>query len=169
MATHRLSILGGAIPDATGRAFYEPYSVKATNDLFKHMVLILNDPTSNIHGVYGAFSVPKNYVDTASIIVVFTSTVNTGTAALAFDYDSTADGETLDEGGSFDEETNGNAVAPATAQFRKELAISLTDSNIVADDTLHFFFTRDGVFGTPNDTMAAALTVVDLLFQYNDA
>ncbi len=171
MATHRLSILGGALPDATSRAFFEPYNVKATNDLFRQAVLILDDPgASEIHGVYNSFNVPKNYVGTASVIVVYTSTATTGTAALAFDYRSVGgtDTESLDQA-TFQETTNGNASAPSAINERMELSISLTDSNLAADDTLSYFFTRDGAIGGPTDDMAAALIVVDLLLQYDDA
>jgi hypothetical protein len=159
------------LPDATGRAFFEPFDVKATNDLFKHAVLILNDPgASEIHGAYVNFEVPSNYVDSAAIVVIYTSTATTGTAALAFDYRSVSGSniESLDNS-SFQETTNGNAVAPGTLNWRRELSIALTDTNIVADDTLEGFLTRDGVIGGPTDDMAAALMVHDLVFEYADA
>ena len=62
MATLRPSMFGHMQQDTTGLAFFEPYSVKATNGLFEHMPLVINDPTGD-HGAYGQFSIPKTSVD----------------------------------------------------------------------------------------------------------
>ena len=168
MATHRLPILGFAtVPDDTGTAFFEPYSIKATNDVWKHLVLVLNDTAAD-HGVYGLFDVPQNYVDTANLVIPWTSTATVGDVEFDFMYRAVGgdDAESLDQAGS-QEDVNGNDTAPSAVNERMELTIALTDGNFAAGDTVEFFFSRDGT--DAGDTMAAAALVFGLFFEYNDA
>ena len=170
MATHRISILGAnTIPDTTGRAFFEPYSVKATNDIFKHLVGVLNDPSaSQVHGFYGQFPIPKNYVGTASVIVVWTSTATTGNFNSRFQYRAVGgdDSESLDQA-TFQETIEVTDAAPSAAHERMEASFAVTAGNFAADDTVTFLYERFDESGV--DTLAAAVTVHDILFQYNDA
>ena len=168
MATHRLPILGwNTCPDATGDAFFEPYSIKATNDVWRHLILVLKD-TATDHGVYGQFAVPMNYVDTANLVIDWTSTAVAGDAEYDFMYRAVGgdDAESLDQAGS-QEDVNSNDTAPSAANERMELTIALTDGNFAAEDTVEFFFSRDGT--DVGDTMAAAALVFGLFFEYNDA
>jgi len=171
VATHRIPILGfQTIPDTTGRAFFEPYSVKATTDNFKHLVLVLDNPgASEDHGVYGAFDVPVNYVGTAVIRIYWTTTATTGTCLFAFDYAATGgnDTETLD--GTFDEQIDISDVAPSATDERLNVTGSVTDGNFAAGDLVEFYFYRDGSTGGPTDNLAAAVTIHGLYFEYNDA
>lgn len=72
--TRRVEVLGwGTLPDASGNVFFEPYAVKATNDQWLHGQWVFAD-TSTRDKLYGAFSVPKDYVaTTTNIIIVWTS------------------------------------------------------------------------------------------------
>jgi len=168
MATHRIPILGWQTkPDGTGEAFFEPYSIKATNDQWDHMVLILNDSGTRI-GVYGVFDIPQNYVGTANLIIVWTATAIAGDVEYDFDYRAVGgnDTESLDQSGT-QETVNSNDTAPSAVNERMELSIALTDGNFAAGDTVEFLFVRDGT--DAGDTMAASAIVFGLLFEYSDA
>jgi hypothetical protein len=168
MATFRIPILNGnTLPDTSGNVFYEPYNIKATNDLWRHGHWIFNDTATDLF-LYGLFNVPKNYVGTASIIIVWTSTATSGNVVWGFDYRAVGgnDAESLDQGTAQESGTVTDA-APGATDRRLETSISLTGSNIVADDTVEFILSRDGTSGS--DTMAAAAQIVGLYFQYADA
>jgi hypothetical protein len=169
MATHRLSIFGQLSPDETGRAFHEPYSVKATNDVWHHLVAVFNDPAGGqVHGFYGTFNVPKNYVGTASLKIVWTSTATTGNCRWRFTYRAVGgdDSESLDQT-SNQEQVSVTDAAPGAANRRMEASVNLTSANLAADDTVEFLIERNDDSGT--DTMAAAATMHDLLIEYADA
>lgn len=167
MTTHRLPVLGFAtVPDPSGDAFFEPYTIKATNDVWGHLVLVLNDGASRI-GIYGKFAVPVNYVDTANLVIVWTSTATVGDVEFDFDYRAVGgnDTESLDQAGT-QESVNANDTAPSATDERMEITIALTDGNFAASDTVEFFFPRDNTDG--GDTIAAAVLVFGLFFEYND-
>lgn len=168
MSTHRISIIGwGSLPDLTGNVFYEPFSVKATNDLWKHGHWVFND-SGTLLLLYGKFEVPKNYIGTAKIIFVWTTTATAGNVVLCYDYRAISgnDAESLDQATAQESVTVTDA-APGAANRRMEVSIALTSANMVADDTVEWFAGRDGV--SASDTMAAALQLVDLLLEYDDA
>lgn len=169
MATHQISIAQNLRPDTTGRAFFEPYTVKATNDIFGHFVMVLNDPSSGQeHGFYGQFVVPQNYVGSAAVVPVWTSTATTGNCRMRFSYRSVGGDDTtsLDQA-SFEEQSAVTDAAPTATGRRLTPTISPTAGNFSAGETITFYFTRLDDTGT--DTMAAAATVHDLVFQYADA
>jgi len=168
MATHRIPILGfAAKPDTSGNVFLEPYDVKATNDVWDRMVLIFNDTATRI-GVHGGFTVPKNYVGSAKIVVVWTSTATSGDVEWDFDYRAVGgnDTESLDQSGT-QETVNLNDTAPGAAHRRLECLLSLTSTNLTADDEVEFTLFRNGTVA--GDTMAAAAIVFNVLFEYADA
>lgn len=168
MATHRMSLLGGLVsPDTSGNVFVEPYTVKATNDVWKHPVVVFND-TGTRDGLYGVFTVPKNYVGTAKLIVVWTSTATSGNVVWDADYRGVSgdNSESLDQTGN-QESVTGTDAAPGAAHRRLELSISLTSSNLAVDDLVEWGLFRDG--SDASDTMAAAAMLFDLLFEYADA
>lgn len=168
MATHRIPILGwGTVPDASGNVFFEPYDVKATNDVWDRLVLIFNDTATRI-GLRGGFTVPKNYVGAPKIIVVWTSTAIAGDVEWDFDYRAVGgnDTESLDQAGT-QESVNLNDTAPSAAHERMEVALALTAANLAADDEVEFELFRDGT--DVGDTMAAAAIVFAVLFEYSDA
>ena len=85
MATFRKSIAGGIIPGASGNVFWEPYSIKATNDTWRNLVLIYND-TATRDIAHGVFDVPLNYVGTPKFYVIWTSTAISGNVVWDLDY-----------------------------------------------------------------------------------
>ena len=168
MATHRIPILGHAtIPDESGSVFPEPYDIKASNDVWKFLVWIFNDTDTRI-GLRGHFDVPQNYVDTAQIVIIWTSTATSGDVEWDFDYRAVGDddAESLDQAGT-QESVNSNDTAPSAAHERNVLAINLTSGNLAAGDTVEFELFRDGTDG--GDTMSAAAILIGAYFQYADA
>ena len=99
MPTFRLPILGFATnPDASGDVFFEPATIKATNDFFQGLVLVFND-SSNDDELFGRFAVPQNYVGSANVVIVWTTTATTGDVELGFAYRAVGgnDAESLDQ------------------------------------------------------------------------
>lgn len=168
MATHEISILNhSAKPDTSGDVFIEPYSVKATNDNFDHNVLIFNDSGTRI-GFYGMFQVPQDYVGTALIKPIWTSTATSGNCLWDFDYRAIGGDDTE----SLDQATNQESVtvtdaAPSAVNERLKPTITPTSGNFAAGDTVEFYFVRDGA--DASDTMAAAAMIFDVIFSYSDA
>lgn len=168
MATHRISIVQWqSRPDSSGEVFIEPYTIKATNDVWGLDVLIFND-TSTRDGYHGGFTVPQNYVGSANLVPIWTSTATSGDVEFDFDYRAVGgnDAESLDQTGT-QESVNQNDTAPSAVNERMEISIALTDGNFAAGDTVLFQFFRDGTDG--GDGIAAAVIVFELLFEYADA
>jgi len=168
MATHRVPILGAAtVPDTSGDVFFEPYTIKASNDTWGYLVPVFNDTSTRI-GLRGRFAVPQNYVDTANIVIVWTSTDTSGDVEWDFDYRAVGgdDTESLDQA-AVQETVNSEDTAPSDTDERMELTIALTDGNFAAGDTVQFELFRDGNDG--GDTMSAAATLHGLYFEFNDA
>jgi len=168
MATLRIPILGhNTVPDNSGAVFMEPYTIKASNDVWGHLVTVFND-TSARDGLRGTFPVPINYVDTANLVIVWTSTAITGDVEWDFDYRAVGgnDAESFDQSGT-QQSVNGNDTAPSATDERMEFTIALTDSNFAAEDTVQFELFRDGT--DSGDTISAAVLLFELFFEYNDA
>lgn len=168
MATVRIPILGSlCVPDAGGQVFLEPYTIKATNDNWAHLVWVFND-TSSRKGLRGVFSVPKGYVNTANLIVTWTAIATTGDVEWDFDYRAVGgnDTESFDQA-TAQESVNANDTAPSAVNERMEISIALTDGNFAAGDTVQYEFFRDG--SDVGDDMAAAALLFQLEFEYADA
>ena len=168
MATFRLPIMGAnTIPDDSGEVFFEPYSIKATNDNWEYTVLVFNDSATR-NGVRGSFDVPQNYVGTAKIIVHWTATATSGDVEFDFDYRAVGgdDTESLDQA-TAQETVNQNDTAPSAVNERMTASLTLTSGNFAAGDTVQFELFRDGTDG--GDTMSAAAIVHQILFEYADA
>lgn len=167
MATAQIPILGAhSNLDGTGRCFFEPYVIKATNDIFNQLALIFNDPTSGqTHGIYGVFTIPQNWASASTIVIVWTSTATSGNCRWQFQYRAIGgnDSESLDQT-TFQEAVPVTDAAPTSVNLRLTASISLTDGNLAIGDTVEFYFSRYDDSGT--DTMAAAASVHSLLFQY---
>jgi len=168
MATHRISLLGpGTKPDTSGNVFQEPASIKFTNDVWAGLVFIFNDTATRI-GLTGFCEIPVNYVGTAKLTIIWTTTATSGDVEWDFDYRAITgnDTESLDQTGNI-ESVNSNDTAPGAANRRLEFQINLTSANLAANDTLEFTLFRDGT--DAGDTMAAAAILVDVLLEYADA
>ncbi len=170
MATHQIPILNSwSLPDSSGDVFFEPASVLTpTNDLYDHLVLVFND-SGNKDTIAGIFHVPQNYVDTANLVIVWTSTATTGDVDFDLDYTAIGgnDTESLDPSSHLRSPT-GSDTAPGTTTYRMTLTIALTDTDFTAGDSVPFNFSRDGVT-EGGGGIAAAVRVYGAHFEYNDA
>jgi hypothetical protein len=173
MATLRQPIVGwNTMPDGTGECYFEPFSILATNDVWKHIVCRFGtnnaaQPTVR-HGFYGAFMVPKDYVGTAVLVINWSATLTSGNVAWDFEYRAVGgnDTESLDQTGTQESVSVTDAAASA-ANEKLEVTVNLTSANFAADDLVTFFFARDGADAA--DTMAGSALLHSLHFQYNDA
>ena len=170
MATHRIPILGfGTVPDTSGDVFFEPTTVKGTNDFFQGLVLVFNDSGADDE-LFGRFNVPKNYVDTANLVIVWTTTATSGDVEWGIAYRAVGgnDAESLDQATAQESLLSGNNdTAPSATDERMEFTIALTDANFFKGDTVQFIFSREGA--DAGDGISAAIRVFGLFFEYNDA
>ena len=118
-------------------------------------------------GIHGGFAVPKNYIDSASLVIVWTSTATTNDVEWDFDYRAVGgnDTESLDQTGT-QQTVNANDTAPSAIHERMEISIALTDANFAIDDEVEFTLFRDGT--DAGDLMAAAAIVFGVFFEYAD-
>lgn len=167
MATHQIPILGwSTVPDNSGNVFIEPFTVKAVNDKWGHLVTVFNDTSTRI-GLRGSFVVPQNYVGTARIIPMWTANATSGNVIWDFDYRAVGlyDAESLDQA-SIQQSVAGSDSAPSAAFERKYATLAPASSNFSPGDIVQFELFRDGA--DVGDTMAAAALLFALLFEYSD-
>lgn len=173
MATHRIPILGfGTVPDASGECYFEPYPILATNDVWDRLIARFGSSNaaqpSVRHGLHGGFVVPKNYVGSPVVVIVWTTTLIAGDVVWDFEYRAVGgnDAESLDQAGT-QESVTVTDTAPSAAHERLEATVALTAANLAPDDEVEFFLARDGADAA--DTMAGAAILFSALFQYSDA
>lgn len=166
MATHRLYFESLLNPDTSGNVFWQPSSILDTNDLAPtNQVLIFKD-TSTLDTASCGFSVPKNFVGTAKIILTYKTTVTSGNVLWTIDYRAIAAGESGDPS-SWQESLAGSATAVAgTTNLLSDISFTLTSSNIAVDDWVLFRLGRNGAGA---DTAAASLQLHRICFEYADA
>ncbi len=168
MATHQVDALGGPNPSGggAGAVFPEPYAIKATNDKWNPLVWVFND-TATKDGLHARFVVPQDYVGSPVFIPVWTATVTSGNVALELQYRAVGgdDAESLDQSTAQETLTVTDA-APSAAHERNTPSMSATAANIAAGDLVELILFRDGTSGS--DTMASALILFGLIFQYAD-
>jgi hypothetical protein len=147
MTTFRLPIINGYTkPDNNGNTYFEPAAINfGSNDRYDHMLLAFTSQSAK-QGIAGKFTVPKNYVGTAKIIIVWATTATSGDVAWNVAYTSVGgDGaESLDPSADQEAPSNVTDTASGTARRRMETSITLTSANLAADDEVLFNFTRDG-------------------------
>lgn len=175
MATHQFWIPAAAFaPDTSGKVWLEPYSILATNDLFKFLVMRFDEDGNNNAalttkvGAHATFHVPINYVGTPKIYPVWSSTVTTGNSVWDIDYRAIGgdDAESLDQT-TFQESLTVTDAAPSAAHERNTPSVSLTGSNLAAQDTVELVISADGTDGA--DTQASARLLFGVIFEYADA
>jgi len=167
MSTHRIPILGfPTLPDNSGDVYPEPAAVNLqANDRYPELLFVFADTATKI-GLGFAFKVPKNYVGTPKIVLVWATTAITGSVVWDVDYRAIADAESLDP--STDQEAvTATSAAPGTARLRKDASLTLTAGNLAADDVVQGKISRDGA--DASDTLAAAAYLVGAFFEYADA
>ena len=166
MTTHRLSILGAnTTPDTSGNVFMEPYPIKATNDFWKHSNFIFLD-TATKDSLYSLFEVPMNYVSNPKFYVVWTTTAVSGNAIWTMDYRDVTGGDTasLDQT-TAQESLTVTTAAPSATDRRIISSMTATAGNFTQGDTVEFFVSRNGA---GSDTIAASLSLFDVIFEYTD-
>lgn len=163
MATRRISIIGSLNPDTSGNAWWEPSSLALTNDRFPGLVLRFKDTATKVKAS-GSFSVPKDYVGTPKIIVIWATSATSGNAIWDADTKAIAAGESMDPA-TDDDTATVTTAAPGTAFLQAVSSMTLTGT-YVADDLVQLSLGRDGA---SSDTIAADLLVWDVLFEYADA
>ncbi len=167
MAIIRHPILGAfTLPDASGDVFFEPSSIKLTNDLYPALALVFKDTATKI-SVYGRFHVPQNYVSAPAMKVEWFAANTTASVAVVwdFDYRAIAIGEDGDPS-THQESLTVTETAPTTAWLTVLSSLAMTAGNLAAGDTVDFILSRDGV--DANDDMLFAALVRGLYFQYSD-
>lgn len=175
MATHRINLLGPTTaPDSSGHCWQDLASRLGTNDVWPYGIFnfggTISDntaPTTRI-GLYGSCEIPRNYVGTAVVEVVWRTTKTTGDVVWDFDYRAVGgnDTESLDQAGT-QEAVTVTDTAGSAAHERMTARVSLTSANLAADDTLQFGLFRDGVDAA--DTLAGTAILEALLLEYADA
>lgn len=168
MSTHWTPILGWqAVPDSSGQCYFERYDVAATNDVWKHLVLILNDNGSTKTGIYGLFTVPKNYISAPKIVILWTAIVTTGNAKFQYEYRTVPgdDANSLDQAG-LEETVTVTDAAPGAVNRRLQASITITAANVAADEVVEFYFNLRG--DDAATTIASKCIIHDLLFEYAD-
>ena len=166
MAIHRPSIFGEYLPDSSGEAYIEPYTVKATNGNWAIPVKIFNDSATK-EGFHGFFNVPQNYVGCTNLIVAWTAQALVGNWKIDFEYRAVGgnDFESLDQA-TPQESVTAFDTAPSAVNNLMEISIPLTDGNFLPGDKVEYILSRDGTdIGT---TLAGAITLIDAQFEYAD-
>lgn len=164
MATHRISVMGFAtLPDTSGNVWFEPAALTQTNDRYPQIVGRFKDTaTKDSLGI--RFPVPNNYVGSAVIEVIWTTTATSGNAIWTFDYSSASKTSSLDP--SADEESlTVTTAAPGSSQTGVASRMTFTSANIAANDILQGKISRNGA---GSDTIAADLVAYDIIFEYAD-
>lgn len=167
MATHRQPIFGFATrPDDSGKVYLEPLDVSGTNDQWDHFVWVFEDSGTKV-GIHGSVEVPQNYVGTAVLIAVWTTTATSGDVVFDFDYRAVGgnDAESLDQTGT-QEAVTVTDTAPSATLERMEAEMALTSANLVAGDTLQYLLSRDGA--QAGDTLAADMLLVGAYLKFAD-
>ena len=169
--TKTINMMQHVTVDTTGDAFFEPYQILATNDLFGQLILRCGAnnaaaPTVKA-GMYGVIHIPEDYNTggTVTCEVYWTTTLTANDVVFDLDYRAIGgdDTESLDQA-SYQESLTVTDTAPSAANERQKATMTFTASNLAAGDTLEFFFGRDGAAG--GDTLAGSAIVHEVIFKY---
>jgi putative transposon-encoded protein len=165
MATHRVFIPATAFSfDTSGNVYPKPSAIDDVNDRFSHEILAFKDSGTRI-GACAPFTVPKNYVSTPKVVIVWKSTATAGAVVWDADAKAVADGESLDPSTDDDAQTV-TTTTPGTARLRKDSTLSLSGTYAPDDEVLLAVY-RDGAQAA--DTLAAEALFEGVFFEYADA
>jgi len=168
MATKYKDITGNLnSPDTSGSVFFEPTSVKFTNDIFGNLLVAIFNDTATKIGLLGRFRMPDDFVSGAYIGIEWTSTATSGNFIADIDYSAIggSDAESLDVA-AVQRNATGTQAAPSAALEKMTMEIAMTDADLLANDTVLLTLSRDGAAA---DTIAAAVIVVGVYLKYNNA
>jgi hypothetical protein len=165
MPTHRHPIqLHG--PDASGNVVLVPYDVDADNGLIPIFLWKFLD-SSLRDKLHASFQVPKNYVGSAALVLVWVATVAAGNVLWSCDHIVAGGSEDLDPAALTRGPLDATAQAvPGTTHLRAETSITLTDGDFAADDEVRLDIARDGAGA---DTAVGDVLLFSAAFQYADA
>lgn len=167
MATIRLPIINAhSLPDTSGGVYFGASSAADTNDVYVHSHLVFSSQSAK-QGVSGKFTVPKNFVDTAKVVVVWRTSATSGDVVWDFDYTAVGgdNAESMDPA-AHQESVTVTDTAGGAALRRMECSVALTDANLAVDDEVLFVFSRDAVDAA--DTLAATAYVEAIFFEYQN-
>jgi len=164
VATKRIPVYGGLKPDASGSVFAEPSAIKLTNDLYNNMVWVFNDAGSKL-SLSTRFMVPKDYVQTPKIVLVWATSVTSGTVQWDIDYRAIADTESFDPTTHQESVNSGTVTVAGTTFLEKVTSIALTSANLAVDDVVDMLISCD----TAVDSAAVAVLLIWAAFEYADA
>lgn len=167
-------LLGGSTPDTSGKAWWEPYEILATNDKWKLDILRVDEDINNnaqlstkVVFARGSFRVPADYVSNAKIVIQWTSTKTTGDIYFGADLRTVGgDGTTSLDQATAEESVNVTDSMAATAHFRMEATLTLTGGNYSPGETVEFELFMDGTQGA--DTLAGARILFSAFFCYDN-
>lgn len=170
MATATIDLLRGLVPGSSGNVWFEPVSIKFTNDIHPSTLGLVFADTSTKDGASVHFQLPGDFASAASFTVVWTSTATSGDVVWDVDYTCIGGNDTE----SLDPVAVARALtvtdtAPGAALRRLSVNLAATDADFAASDTVLVNISRDGLGGGPDDTMAAAAILVGFYFTYTTA
>lgn len=167
MATHEINLLNAHVSPFDGNSWFAPYKTLNSGSTQDPMVLVMDQGA--VSYVQGAILIPKNYVGTPFLVVVWTSETTTNTVDFKFRHRTIdgSDSELLDIATSPDEreDVGINNGGPSAASEKMVYTDALTSTDLTAGELMYFEFERDGA----TDDKAAEISVWGLYFRYNDA
>jgi hypothetical protein len=170
-----VDLLTGSIPDTSGKAWWEPYDILATNDVWKGLIMRVDEDATNatqlstrVGFARGFFRIPKDYVTAPKIMIYWTSTKTSGVVAFDCDYRAITgdDAESYDQAGT-QESVSTTDTMSGTAHRQMIATLTLTAGNLAASDLVEYELFNDGTDGS--DTLAGARLIFAAFFRYDDA
>ena len=148
-------LLVGASLLPAGAAFFEPYTVKATNDFWAYQVLVFPNSNTATDCLHFAYTAP-NATD-KDVVIGWTSTATTGSVRWTLAYRVITGNDTV----SLDQGTAGETltildVAPSATDERMTITATMT-ATIAAGDTVQNKLCRTS--DHMDDDLAASVTV----------
>lgn len=173
MSTFRLPILGpNTLPEATvfPDRVGNQITMATAPSVGNQLCFVMNDGGAD-EGIYGSFSIPKNYVGTPKIVargILDGAPGAADTVGFGFRKRAVANNEVAD--GTFDAEqvvtaTVGSNGSGHSDEDELELAITLTAGDYSADDSVYFYFYID----TSGMTYAGNFLLTGLFFEFTDS
>lgn len=163
----RISLLSGRVlSQADNDAPYPKSSIlDDTNDRFPHVAWAFRNSGTGAKYLGGSISTPSNYTSsgTVKILIIWRTSATSGDVKFFVSYKSIATDETFDPS-TDDEALTVTTTAKATTLWRAISEVTLTASNLVANETLLWRLGRAA--DDAADTLAAEALVEDVLLEY---
>ena len=161
-STHEITIFQfNTLPNNSGDAFFEPYSVSDTATAFDPMISRFNDTTTRVV-IATAFKIPQNYDSSAQLIMDWTANATTGDANVGLSYLTVGEGE--DFGAAATSTAAATFSKGSTAFSRVRSVLDLTSTDFARGDIVLCDYFLDGTLTTT--TLAAAMLTFSANFRY---